>query len=118
MAQARILPKRRWTIGMLLGAGVLVNYFDRINLSVAAPQLQHDLGLTPTQMGLLFSAFFWSYSMFQLPGGLVLDRYGIKTVGRWGAFLWAWASAITALASGYVGIFAARLADWARLADA
>jgi len=109
MAQARILPKRRWTIGVLLGAGVLVNYFDRINLSVAAPQLQHDLGLTPTQMGLLFSAFFWSYSMFQLPGGLVLDRYGIKTVGRWGAFLWAWASAATALASGYGGIFAARL---------
>lgn len=110
MAQAaHNVPKRRWTIGILLGTGVLVNYFDRISLSVAAPQLQHDLSLTPGEMGLLFSAFFWSYSLFQLPGGLLLDRFGIKTVGRWGAFLWAVASGVTALASGYAGIFAARL---------
>lgn len=102
-------PGRRWTIGVLLGIGVLVNYFDRINLSVAAPQLQQNLGLSPAQIGLLFGAFFWSYSLLQLPAGLVLDRFGIKTVGRWGAFLWAVASGGTALASGYVGIFVARL---------
>jgi MFS family permease len=47
--------------------------------------------------------------LFQLPGGLVLDRFGIKTVGRWGALLWAVASGSTALASGYAGIFVARL---------
>jgi MFS transporter, ACS family, D-galactonate transporter len=106
---ARTVPNRRWTIGILLSTGVLVNYFDRISLSVAAPQLQLDLHLSPAEMGLLFSAFFWSYSLFQLPGGLLLDRFGIKTVGRWGAFLWAVASGVTALASGYAGIFAARL---------
>ncbi len=110
MAEAvRTVPNRRWTIGVLLGTGVLVNYFDRISLSVAAPRLQLDLRLSPAELGLLFSAFFWSYSLFQLPGGIVLDRFGIKTVGRWGAFLWAIASGITALASGYAGIFAARL---------
>jgi len=106
---ARTVPNRRWTIGVLLGAGVLVNYFDRISLSVAAPQLQLDLSLSPVEMGLLFSAFFWSYSLFQLPGGILLDRFGLKTVGRWGAFLWAVASGLTALASGYGGIFTARL---------
>jgi ACS family D-galactonate transporter-like MFS transporter len=106
---ARTVPNRRWTIGVLLGTGVLVNYFDRISLSVAAPQLQLDLHLSPAEMGLLFSAFFWSYSLFQLPGGILLDRFGIKTVGRWGAFLWAVASGLTALASGYGGIFVARL---------
>ena len=106
---ARTVPNRRWTIGVLLGAGVLVNYFDRISLSVAAPQLQLDLNLSPVEMGLLFSAFFWSYSLFQLPGGILLDRFGLKTVGRWGAFLWAVASGLTALASGYAGIFVARL---------
>jgi MFS transporter, ACS family, D-galactonate transporter len=106
---ARTVPNRRWTIGVLLGSGVLVNYFDRISLSVAAPQLQLDLSLTPVEMGLLFSAFFWSYSLFQLPGGILLDRFGLKTVGRWGAFLWAVASGLTALASGYAGIFVARL---------
>src|SRR5882757_2036577 len=102
-------PNRRWTIGILLSTGVLVNYLDRISLSVAAPQLQLDFHLTPAQTGLLFSAFFWSYSLAQLPGGLLLDRFGIKSVGRWGAFLWAVASGITALASGYAGIFVARL---------
>jgi MFS family permease len=103
------MTHRRWTIGVLLAAGVLVNYIDRISLSVAAPQLQHDFGLSPQAVGFLFSAFFWSYALFQLPGGLLLDRFGIKTVGRWGTFLWSAASAATALCSGYAGIFTARL---------
>jgi MFS family permease len=103
------VPHRRWTIGVLLGIGVLVNYIDRISLSVAAPQLQHDFHLSPEAVGFLFSAFFWSYSIAQLPGGLLLDRFGIKTVGRWGTFLWSAASGVTALSGGYAGIFVARL---------
>ena len=94
---------------MLLGAGVLVNYIDRINLSVAAPQLQKEFNLSPEELGLLFSAFFWSYSLCGCPGGLVLDRFGVMKVGRWGAFLWAVASTITAISSGFGGIFAARV---------
>ncbi len=103
------IPGRRWTIGVLLGAGVLVNYLDRINLSVAAPQLQQEFGLSPEMLGVLFSAFFWSYSLCQVPGGIVLDRFGVTRVGRWGAFLWAVASLITALAGGFAGILAARI---------
>jgi MFS family permease len=103
------VPGRRWTIGVLLGVGILINYIDRINISVAAPQLQHEFGLTPTELGLLFSAFFWSYSLLQVPGGMVLDRFGVTFVGRWGAFLWAVASAVTAVASGFGGVFAARV---------
>jgi sugar phosphate permease len=109
MPQAERVPGRRWTIGVLLGVGVLVNYIDRINLSVAAPQLQQDFNLSPTDLGLLFSAFFWSYSLLQIPGGMVLDRFGVTWVGRVGAFLWAVASTITAIASGFAGIFAARV---------
>jgi MFS transporter, ACS family, D-galactonate transporter len=103
------VPGRRWTIGVLLGVGVLINYIDRINLSVAAPQLQEDFHLSPEEIGLLFSAFFWSYSLLQVPGGMVLDRFGVTRVGRWGAFLWGVASAITAVSSGFGGIFAARV---------
>jgi len=66
-------------------------------------------GLSPEELGLLFSAFFWSYSLLQVPGGMVLDRFGVTRVGRWGAFLWALASAITAVSSGFGGIFAARV---------
>lgn len=102
------IAKRRWLIGLLLGIGVLINYFDRINLSVAAPQLKDAFHLTPAQMGLLFSAFFWPYALLQVPAGIILDRFGVTRVGRWGAFLWGLASAITAVSSGFLGIFAAR----------
>ena len=57
MAAPRI-PGVRWGIGVLLGAGVLVNYFDRINLSVGGPQLQLEFCLTDGELGWLFSGFF------------------------------------------------------------
>ena len=103
------VAKRRWGIGALLGIGVLINYIDRIGLSVAAPQIQEAFNLTPVDMGLLFSAFAWSYSLLQIPVGMVLDRFGPTKVGRWGAFLWGLASTITAFSSGFAGIFAARV---------
>jgi ACS family D-galactonate transporter-like MFS transporter len=102
------IPKLRWRIGSLLGAGVLINYFDRISLSVAGPQLQQTLGLSSTELGWLFSGFFWTYALSQIPAGMILDRWGVTRVGRWSAFLWGVASAITAVSSGFVGIFAAR----------
>jgi sugar phosphate permease len=103
------LPRRRWGIGALLGVGVLINYIDRINLSVAGPQLQAQFGLRPEQMGLLFSAFFWSYALLQIPTGMLLDRFGVRLVGRVGAFLWSVTSGIIAFAGGFGGIFAARV---------
>lgn len=103
-----VIPTLRWRIGSLLGAGVLINYFDRISLSVAGPQLQQTLGLSQTELGLLLSAFFWTYALSQIPAGMILDRWGVTRVGRWSAGLWGVASAITALSSGFAGIFAAR----------
>ncbi len=102
------IPRLRWRIGGLLGAGVLINYFDRISLSVAGPQLQETLGLSATDLGLLFSAFFWTYALSQIPAGMILDRWGVTRVGRWSTCLWGVASAITAVSSGFAGIFAAR----------
>jgi MFS transporter, ACS family, D-galactonate transporter len=103
------IPRLRWRIGGLLGVGVLINFLDRISLSVAAPQLQQSFGLTAEQIGLLLSAFFWSYAVLQIPAGLLLDRFGVTRVGRWGAFLWGAASTVTACAGGFAGIFIARL---------
>src|SRR5258708_11572345 len=103
------IPRLRWRIAWLVGAGVLINFLDRISLSVAAPQLQLNFSLTPAQMGLLFSAFFWSYAILQIPAGLLLDRFGVAQIGRWGALLWSVASIMTACAGGFAGIFAARL---------
>jgi sugar phosphate permease len=103
------VPGRRWRIGVLLGIGVLINYIDRISLSVAAPQIQEAFSLSPVQLGFLFSSFFWSYALLQVPAGIVLDRYGVTRVGRWGAFLWGVASTITAISSGFGGILIARI---------
>jgi sugar phosphate permease len=103
------VPRLRWRIGGLIGVGVLINYFDRISLSVAGPQLQEAFHLTPADLGLLFSAFFWSYALLQIPAGIVLDRLGVTRIGRLGALLWGIASTITALATGFGGIFAARM---------
>ncbi|MBV8618506.1 MAG: MFS transporter, partial [Curvibacter sp.] len=99
----KVIPRLRWRIGGLIGAGVLINYFDRISLSVAGPQLQEAFALTPADMGLLFSAFFWSYALLQIPAGLFLDRFGVTRIGRWGALLWGIASTITACAGGFAG---------------
>jgi ACS family D-galactonate transporter-like MFS transporter len=108
-AGQQVIPKRRWMMGMLFGVGILINYFDRISLTVAGPALAKELNLTPAKLGVLFSAFFWTYAALQIPTGLVLDRFGVKSVGRWGAFLWGLASTITALASGYGGVIVARV---------
>jgi sugar phosphate permease len=67
----------RWSIGVLLGAGVLINYFDRINLSARSPQLQQELGLTDGALGWLFSGFFWSSALLKIRTGMILDRFGV-----------------------------------------
>jgi ACS family D-galactonate transporter-like MFS transporter len=107
-AVARI-PKVRWGIGVLLGAGVLVNYFDRINLSVGGPQLQQEFGLTNGELGWLFRALFWPYALLQIPTGMILDRFGVTLVNRLSTFLWAAASTATAFAGGFGGILGARV---------
>src|SRR5579864_5215518 len=106
---ARRIPRLRWGIGVLLGVGVLINYFDRINLSVAAPQLQHEFGLTDGELGWLFSGFFWSYALLQIPTGMILDRFGVTWVNRISTFFWSVMSAATAFASGFGGILGARI---------
>src|SRR6202035_775604 len=97
-AVALRIPKVRWGIGVLLGAGVLVNYFDRINLSVGGPQLQQDFGLTDSELGWLFSGLFWPYAVMQIPTGMILDRFGVTPVNRLSTFLWSVASTATAFA--------------------
>ena len=58
----------------LLTLGMLINYLDRSVMSVAAPFLSKDLGLDAMTMGVVFSAFSWTYAAAQIPGGILLDR--------------------------------------------
>jgi ACS family D-galactonate transporter-like MFS transporter len=103
------IPRRRWVIAMLLGFGVLVNYFDRVNLSVSEDALHQSFGISPITFGYLLSAYSWTYALMQLPSGLLLDRFGVRLVSRVGSILWSIASFGAALATGVGSFFAARL---------
>ena len=68
--------RRRIGILALLAIGTMINYLDRTVLGIAAPKLTAELGIDPAIMGILFSAFAWTYALAQIPGGLFLDRFG------------------------------------------
>jgi len=110
--QARALPpipRRRWRIALLLGFGVLVNYFDRINISVARDALHAQFGISTIAFGYLLSAYSWTYAACQIPVGVLLDRFGVKKIGRLGAFIWSMASFAAAASPGLMTLFPARL---------
>lgn len=67
--------KHQFKIITLLFLTVVINYIDRTNVSIAASGLQKDLSISPTQMGLVFSAFFWTYALCQIPGGYIADKF-------------------------------------------
>jgi len=108
-ARNSISQPGRWPIAFLLAFGVIINFFDRINLSVSQEALHASFGLTLISFGYLSSAFSWSYAAMQVPAGLLLDRFGVRRVGRITTFLWSVASFCAALSTGLVGLFAARL---------
>jgi len=108
IARAEGVPRRRWGIALLLGCGVLVNYFDRVNLAVSQQALHDTFGISAVMFGYLLSAYNWTYAAMQLPSGLLLDRFGVRLVGCVGTILWAIASFGAAAARGIGSFFAAR----------
>jgi ACS family D-galactonate transporter-like MFS transporter len=108
-AQFQLVPRRRWGIAMLLGLGVLVNYFDRVNLSVSRDALQDAFGISAVMFGYLSSAYNWSYALLQLPSGLLLDRFGVRRVGIVSTVIWSIASFAAAISGGIGALFASRL---------
>jgi len=103
------MPRRRWRIAFLLAFGVLVNFFDRINLSVSRDALHDSFGLSLVAFGYLSSAFSWTYAVMQMPCGVLLDRWGVRRVGRVSALLWSIFSFAAAIAPGLGWFFGARL---------
>src|SRR5258708_5813089 len=108
-AVAAKATKKRFVVGFLLFLGIAVNYMDRSNLSLAAPLLGRDLNLSPVQLGLIFSAFGWSYAILQIPGGMLVDRvkprvlYAILLCG------WSVATCLQAVVNGFWTLFGLRV---------
>lgn len=109
MTELLPVPGRRWRIALLLGVGVLVNYIDRVNLSVSEAALHDEFGITKVTFGFLLGAYSWTYAALQMPVGVLLDRFGVKLIGRVSTFLWSAATFCAAFAGGIPSLFAARL---------
>src|SRR5271168_1881850 len=88
-------------IVLLLALSVFINYIDRSNLSIAAPLLQDELGLSNWQLGKLLSVFFWTYGCMQIPAGWLVDRFEVKWVFAAGFFVWSAATGITGILHGF-----------------
>ena len=93
---------------VLLGAALMINYVDRGTISTAAPLLERQLGLTPSQLGWVLSAFFWAYVPSQPLMGWCTDRLGAARVLAAGFALWSLSTVAAGLSAGIVGLVAAR----------
>jgi len=93
----------------LLALAALINYIDRGNLSIAASLVKDELRLSPFQLGILLSSFFWTYAFFQPVSGWLADRFDAKWVLAIGFFLWSGATAATGTLHTFGTLLAARL---------
>jgi len=97
------------TVLALLGISVFINYVDRGNLSIAAPMLKDELGISASQLGLLLSAFFWTYACLQPVSGWLVDKVNVNWVIAGGFFLWSGATAGTGAVHAFATLFVLRL---------
>jgi MFS transporter, ACS family, D-galactonate transporter len=105
------MSRSEWALLLLLIASIFINYIDRSNLSIAAPLLEKELSLSPTQVGSLLSSFFWTYSLLQLFGiaGWLADRFPVAFVFTGGFLIWSLATIATGVLSGFAAIYVTRL---------
>ena len=103
----------RYRMLALVFVNVVINYLDRSNLSVAATGLGKELTLTSVQLGLIFSAFGWTYAALQIPGGMISDRFGPRILYAFCLITWSLATVAQGFAKGFASLFAFRLATGA-----
>ena len=106
-------PRRtRARIGILalISIATLLNYMDRAVMGVAAPSLTAELQISPEMMGFIFSAFSWTYAAAQIPGGLLLDRFGTRITYAGSLILWSFFTLLHGIAGNVAMLFGFRLA--------
>jgi MFS family permease len=94
---------------LLLALSVLINYIDRGNLSIAAPLLKNELGISASQLGILLSAFFWTYTALLFVWGCFIDRFDVNLLLAFGYLAWSVATAATGIVQGFAMLLAMRL---------
>src|ERR1700687_4266872 len=91
-------PGLPFRVVLLLATAVFINYIDRGNLATASPLLKDELGLSNSQIGVLLSAFFWSYAPLQPIAGWFAQRFDVRHVLAIGLTIWATATVLTGIA--------------------
>ncbi|WP_368518376.1 MFS transporter [Rhizobium sp.] len=102
--------RTRYVITALLFITGVINYLDRTNLSITAPSLSAELKIDPVTMGWLFSAFGWTYTAMQIPGGWLADRVHPRIVYPLTILVWSVATFSLGFVAGIVSLFILRLA--------
>lgn len=109
MTPRRLRRTRYVALGLLMLAGC-VNYLDRSAVAIANAPIRESLDLSRAQMGVLLSAFSWSYGLSQIPVGMLIDRFGPRRLLTAGLLFWSAAQAAAGMVSGLGGFIVARLA--------
>jgi ACS family D-galactonate transporter-like MFS transporter len=100
----------RYAILALVAVATMINYLDRTVVSVAAPLISKDLNIGPALMGVVLSAFSWTYALAQLPGGAMLDRFGTRLTYAVSLVLWSICTALQGFAVNVGTLLGARMA--------
>jgi len=93
----------------LLGTAVFLNYVDRGAISIAAPLMKGELGLSEEAYGIAFSAFFWIYAPVQMFAGWLCDRFSVYKLMAAGILLWAGSTLLIGLAGGFASLLILRV---------
>jgi MFS family permease len=86
----------------------MITYMDRTGISIAAPAMEREFGLSKTAIGVVFSVFLWAYAIGQIPGGWLADRFGPRLVLLIIVPFWSLMTAMTAVASGLTSLIGIR----------
>lgn len=93
----------------LLFLSAAINYIDRGSLSIAGPALTREFGLSPSQLGLLLSAFFWSYAICQSFAGWLVDRFSVAWIFGIGYLVWSAATLMSGFTETMTALFVCRM---------
>ena len=100
---------RRGWIAVFLFALAMINYIDRTTLSFAIGPISKEFGLGDIGKGYLFLSFLWTYTLFLIPAGMMVDRFGSSRVAAWGIGIWSFATALTGASVGTTSLLLTRL---------
>jgi MFS family permease len=102
-------PPRSIQLVLLVSLALFINYVDRGNLATAAPLVQDSLALSATQVGVLLSAFYYSYVLCMPATGWLAERFGARPVLAAGVAIWSVATLLTGFAGSFATLLALRL---------